>query len=313
MVVAAHAGGAFRFSRAQSSGGTTHVSEAITKGDLIVAVTVSATGTVQPTTGIAVFSELSVTPATGKADYNDRVGIGQVKVGYTATATIMVAEEKRQFFVPNAALPYAPPPAAAEGSGGSGLIALIKPRPPAERGGNAFSKAVWVPLGEVPTEVAVIPGATGGWQTVIAAGDLAMATASSPAGAAPHNDRAADGVEGDRTGDNLCIIGETLRTALFGATDPTGERIGPKAISREVIGLLVATGAGAFGQDQDDIVIMPVHTVQRRLPDSQDVSTIMKQVAPVVSPERAIGDIQALLRERQGISLGRMTLSSSWA
>ena len=108
----------------------------------------------------------------------------------------------------------------------------------------------------------------------------------------------------DRTGANVCIIGETVRAALFGATDPTGEKIRLKAISCEVIGLLVAKGAGSFGQDQDDIVIMPVRTVQRRLLGSQDVSTIMMQVAPGVSSERAIGDIQALLRERRRISLG---------
>ncbi len=108
----------------------------------------------------------------------------------------------------------------------------------------------------------------------------------------------------DRSGANICIIGETLRAALFGATDPTGEKIRLKAISCEVIGLLVAKGAGSFGQDQDDIVIMPVRTVQRRLLGSQDVSTIMMQVASGVSSERAIGDIQALLRERRRISLG---------
>ena len=108
----------------------------------------------------------------------------------------------------------------------------------------------------------------------------------------------------DRSGANVCIIGETLRAALFGATDPTGEKIRLKAISCEVIGLLVAKGAGSFGQDQDDIVIMPVRTVQRRLLGSQDVSTIMMQVAPGVSSDRAIGDIQALLRERRRISLG---------
>ncbi|MEZ5867932.1 MAG: ABC transporter permease [Defluviimonas denitrificans] len=108
----------------------------------------------------------------------------------------------------------------------------------------------------------------------------------------------------DRTGANVCIIGETVRAALFGVTDPTGEKIRLKAISCEVIGLLVAKGAGSFGQDQDDIVIMPVRTVQRRLLGSQDVSTIMMQVAPGVSSDRAIGDIQALLRERRRISLG---------
>jgi len=74
----------------------------------------------------------------------------------------------------------------------------------------------------------------------------------------------------DKSGANVCIIGETVRTALFGATDPTGETIRIKAISCEVIGLLTAKGAGSFGQDQDDIVLMPVRTVQRRLLGSQE-------------------------------------------
>ncbi len=108
----------------------------------------------------------------------------------------------------------------------------------------------------------------------------------------------------DRTGANVCLIGETVRTALFGATDPTGEKIRIKAISCEVIGLLVAKGAGSFGQDQDDIVIMPVRTVQRRLLGSPDVAAIWLQAAPSVSTERAISEVETLMRERRRIAPG---------
>ena len=108
----------------------------------------------------------------------------------------------------------------------------------------------------------------------------------------------------DRSGANVCIIGETLRTALFGATDPTGEKIRIKSISCEVIGLLVAKGAGSFGQDQDDIVLMPVRTVQRRLVGSQDVASIWLQAGPGVSTGRAISDVETLMRERRRIAIG---------
>ncbi|OWY17225.1 multidrug ABC transporter substrate-binding protein [Thioclava sp. JM3] len=108
----------------------------------------------------------------------------------------------------------------------------------------------------------------------------------------------------DRSGANLCIIGETVRTTLFGATDPTGEKVRIKSISCEVIGLLKAKGAGSFGQDQDDLVIMPIRTVQRRLMGSQDVSTISVQVAPNVSTARATSDIETLMRERRRIAIG---------
>ncbi|AQS49008.1 multidrug ABC transporter substrate-binding protein [Thioclava nitratireducens] len=108
----------------------------------------------------------------------------------------------------------------------------------------------------------------------------------------------------DRSGANLCIIGETVRTTLFGATDPTGDKVRIKSISCEVIGLLKAKGAGSFGQDQDDLVIMPIRTVQRRLMGSQDVSTISVQVAPNVSTARATSDIETLMRERRRIAIG---------
>jgi len=108
----------------------------------------------------------------------------------------------------------------------------------------------------------------------------------------------------DRSGANVCIIGETVRTALFGSTDPTGETIRIKAISCEVIGYLTAKGAGTFGQDQDDIVLMPIKTVQRRLEGNQDVASISMQLAPGVSTSRAISDIETLMQERRRIAIG---------
>ncbi|MDF2142029.1 ABC transporter permease [Paenirhodobacter sp. CAU 1674] len=108
----------------------------------------------------------------------------------------------------------------------------------------------------------------------------------------------------DKSGANVCIIGETVRTALFGATDPTGETIRIKAISCEVIGLLTAKGAGSFGQDQDDIIIMPVRTVQRRLIGDQDVASVSMQLASGVSTDRGISEIETLMRERRRIEIG---------
>jgi putative ABC transport system permease protein len=108
----------------------------------------------------------------------------------------------------------------------------------------------------------------------------------------------------DKSGANVCIIGETVRTSLFGATDPTGETIRVKAISCEVIGLLTAKGAGSFGQDQDDIIIMPVRTAQRRLIGDQDVASVSMQLASGVSTDRGISEIETLMRERRRIEIG---------
>lgn len=107
----------------------------------------------------------------------------------------------------------------------------------------------------------------------------------------------------ERSGAAVCIIGETVRQELFGNTDPTGETIRIKAMSCQVIGLLQAKGASSFGQDQDDVVMMPIRTLQRRLTGNQDVATISVALAKSVSTERGIREIQTLLRERRRISL----------
>ena len=61
-----------------------------------------------------------------------------------------------------------------------------------------------------------------------------------------------------RSGKAVCILGETVRQELFGAQDPLGASIRIDKISCEVIGVMTAKGQSTFGQDQDDLVIMPL-------------------------------------------------------
>src|SRR5690606_37619264 len=65
-----------------------------------------------------------------------------------------------------------------------------------------------------------------------------------------------------RSGHAVCIIGNTLLVELFGGGDPIGLRFRVGKVSCEVIGILGAKGQSGFGTDQDDIVIMPLRTVQ---------------------------------------------------
>jgi len=108
----------------------------------------------------------------------------------------------------------------------------------------------------------------------------------------------------EKGGAAVCILGETMRQTLFGNTDPTGELIRLKSVSCEVIGLLQAKGASSFGSDQDDIILMPIRTLQRRLVGNTDVSNIAVKLASGVSTERGISDIETLMRERRRIGLG---------
>lgn len=69
-----------------------------------------------------------------------------------------------------------------------------------------------------------------------------------------------------RAGSAVCIIGDTLRKQFFGGQDPLGTVIRLEKISCRIIGVLKPKGQSGFGMDQDDFVLLPLRTVQRRLP-----------------------------------------------
>ena len=67
------------------------------------------------------------------------------------------------------------------------------------------------------------------------------------------------------SGGKVAIIGDTVRTELFGEGDPIGESIRINKLNATVIGLLEPKGQDLGGQDQDDVVLMPIRTVRTRL------------------------------------------------
>lgn len=106
----------------------------------------------------------------------------------------------------------------------------------------------------------------------------------------------------ERAGKAVCVIGATVRANLFGQLNPVGSEIRIKQFSCEVIGLLKAKGQSAFGMDQDDTVVMPVRTVQRRLTGSQDVNRLTVAVSESASIDAVKAQLASLLRERRNIS-----------
>jgi len=105
-----------------------------------------------------------------------------------------------------------------------------------------------------------------------------------------------------RAGAAVCIIGETIHKKLFGALEPLGSRIRLGKLSFQVIGLLEAKGQSGMGTDQDDLVLLPLRTFQRRISGNQDVSLIQVSVRDGESTEKAQRDIEQLMRERRHIS-----------
>ena len=108
----------------------------------------------------------------------------------------------------------------------------------------------------------------------------------------------------ERAGAAVCVIGETVRKELFGGLDAVGQQVRVKQFSCEVIGLLASKGQSTMGNDQDDLVVMPLRTLQRRLTGSVDVGSLMISVRDGASIEAAKSEVMWLMRERRHIDPG---------
>ena len=106
----------------------------------------------------------------------------------------------------------------------------------------------------------------------------------------------------ERAGKAVCVIGNTIKKQLFAGQAPIGGELRVKNFSCEVVGLLAAKGQGAMGQDQDDIVLMPLLTVQRRLTGNQDVATLMLSLRDGVAADPVMEQIRRLMRERRKLA-----------
>jgi putative ABC transport system permease protein len=105
-----------------------------------------------------------------------------------------------------------------------------------------------------------------------------------------------------RAGSAVCVIGATVRTKLFGGSDPVGSKIRLQNLSCQVIGVLTAKGQAAVGPDQDDVVVLPIRALQRRVTGNENVSLIQVSVQDGVSTTAVASDITRLMRARRHLS-----------
>ncbi len=105
-----------------------------------------------------------------------------------------------------------------------------------------------------------------------------------------------------RGGANVCIVGQTVRSRFFGAGDPAEAAIRVGRMSCRVIGVLDAKGTSGFGQDQDNVVLMPLSTFQRRIAGNRDISQIFVAVADGVSTTEVLGQVENILRDTRRIA-----------
>ncbi len=98
---------------------------------------------------------------------------------------------------------------------------------------------------------------------------------------------------------NVCVIGQTVADELFtGGADPVGSLIRVNNLPFTVLGVLTKKGQNAFGQDQDDTVIIPYTTVQKKISGISWVQQIMVSVASEDDIEGVMASMESLLRQR---------------
>ncbi len=111
------------------------------------------------------------------------------------------------------------------------------------------------------------------------------------------------------SGAKSVLIGETVRRELFGEERGIGESIRIGRVPFVVIGILKSKGQGGFGQDQDDIAVMPLQTARRRMASSASLPPgAVQQISVGVADPDALSatqaEIEALLRQRHKIQPG---------
>ena len=108
----------------------------------------------------------------------------------------------------------------------------------------------------------------------------------------------------EAAGAAVCVIGATVRRELFGAEDPLGRSVRIRRFGCTVVGLLQAKGQGGFGMDQDDLIVVPTATAQRRVTGSTRVNTLLVSLQPGSDAQRVMKSLTQLLRERRKLGAG---------
>ncbi len=105
-----------------------------------------------------------------------------------------------------------------------------------------------------------------------------------------------------RAGAAVCLIGQTVQRELFNGHGAVGQQLRVKQISCEVVGVLASKGQGAFGNDQDDMVLLPIKTLQRRITGNTRVQSLLVSMMDGSDPDRVKAGLTQLLRERRKLA-----------
>jgi len=101
----------------------------------------------------------------------------------------------------------------------------------------------------------------------------------------------------------VALVGQTTALNLFGEAEPTGQIIRIKKVPFTVIGMLDRKGQSSWGQDQDDIIMIPISTAKKKVlgtsqASPRSVGSISIKIRPGEDMAEAENQIRALLRQR---------------
>jgi putative ABC transport system permease protein len=109
--------------------------------------------------------------------------------------------------------------------------------------------------------------------------------------------------ENVRAADSVLVIGETVRQQLFGAESPIGKLMRVQSTPFRVVGVLASKGQSTSGQDQDDVIMMPWTTAQKKLKGRgyEWLDDILCSAVSADAVDPAVDAIKALIRQRHHI------------
>jgi putative ABC transport system permease protein len=109
----------------------------------------------------------------------------------------------------------------------------------------------------------------------------------------------------------VAVLGETVWTSLFADSDPVGQTIRIKKVPFTVVGVLEAKGQSSFGQDQDDLILIPISTAKKKVlgrltqSNPRSIQAINVRVREADLMDEAEGQIRDLLRQRHHLQPGQ--------
>ena len=98
--------------------------------------------------------------------------------------------------------------------------------------------------------------------------------------------------------DKVCLLGATVARTLFPDQDPVGQVLRVKNMPFRIAGVLAPKGQGQLGDDQDDFVLAPYTTVQKKVMGITYLQRVLVSARDADDVERTAVDITRLLRER---------------